>query len=839
MKKHKRIKREKKSSTDNRFALKSIITKFHSRLYNDSNISFQMIFDNSLDAILIIAPDGRIIMANSAACEMFGRTEKEIRQIGRNGIIDTTDPRFASALQEKERTGRYKGELACLHADGTKFPVELTSAVFNDNNGNPCTVMVIRDITKRIQSEEKIKKVNRLYAVLSEINEAIVRIDNQEKLLKEACRIAVETGGFRLCWIGVIEPGSVRVIPVADYGLSDDYLDMMKMSISPDVKEGRGPTGIAFREGRYSICNDIENDEMMLSWRESALEREYRSSASFPLIRSGEVYGVINFYSSQAGFFDKEEIKLLQELSSDISYSIESIEREKQRQKIEEERDRLFYYSIDMMSIAGFDGYFKQLNPSWEKTLGWTNEELMAKPNIEFVHPEDRKSTLEAAEDIVFRKEIKIHFLNRYQCSDGSYKWLSWNAVPLNKENLIFSVTRDVTELLKNEEQRKNLEAQLIQAQKLESLGTLAGGIAHDFNNILNIIMGYATLLQSRELNTDELSGSIETIMEASKRGADLIKQLLTFARKSETVFQSVQINDIIIEVRKLLRQTFPKTIEIIADLQADLPIIIADANQIHQVLLNLCVNARDAMQNGGSLSIFTRSMYGNLLNQHKPAESGRYIEIQVRDTGTGMEDSVKQKIFEPFFTTKEKGKGTGLGLALVYSIIKNHSGNIEVSSEPGKGTTVHIYFPVSETTTEIHQFHPKSIEEIPEGRGTILLIEDEKMLSEMLTTILVLKGYKVISANDGLQGIMAFQKYKEDIAVVITDLGLPQIGGEEVYKHIKAMDQGAKVILVSGNMDPETKARLFNAGARHFIQKPYMPDKILKIIKNVIEEAI
>ncbi len=810
------------------------------RAIRESEERFRMIFENNLDAFFLAEPDGKILMVNPAGCRMFGRSEKEICELGINSLVNSTGPMLNPGLEKRAKTGHFNGELTGIRANGERFPAEVTSVLFTDSDNKILASIIVHDINERKKAEENIKKLNRIYAVLSEINKSIVRIKDQQQLFEETCRIAVEIGEFRLCWIGIMDTESGYVIPIAQHGFSDGYLENIKISISGDKKEGRGPTGTALREGKYNICNDIENDERMLPWHEQALKRGYRSSTAFPLVRSGDVFGAINFYSSQPGFFNEEEVKLLEELSSDISYCVDTIERERQKQLIEKERDRLFNYSIDMMCVAGFDGYFRQLNPAWERTLGWTIDELMSKPYIEFVHPEDRENTVATTKELSEKKQIIYNFVNRFICRDGTYKWLSWNSVPLTEEGLIFAVTRDHTTQVNNENERKNLETQLVQAQKLESLGTLAGGIAHDFNNILNIIMGYASILESGDFDEDELPDFVKIIMDASMRGADLIKQLLTFARKTETIFKPVQINDIIIEIKKLLAETFPKTIKISLNLHSQLPLIIADASQIHQVFMNLCVNARDAMQNNGILSIYTKRLHSDDLKIQNPAVvAGEYIEIKVSDTGTGMDEITKKRIFEPFFTTKETGKGTGLGLALAYAIIQNHGGFIDVESEVGKGTSFYIYMPALERISDVFQPLAKITETDFKGFGTILLIEDERQHSELLATILVLKGFKVISAYDGLQGILEYRNHMKEITVVISDIGLPQLGGEEVFKQIKKLNPEAKIILISGFIDPEMKARLFEAGARHIIQKPYMPDKILRVIKDVIEEKI
>ena len=398
-------------------------------------------------------------------------------------------------------------------------------------------------------------------------------------------------------------------------------------------------------------------------------------------------------------------------------------------------------------------------------------------------------------------------------------------------------IYQDITERKRAEEEKKTLEAQLQQAQKLESLGTLASGIAHDVNNILCIILGYSTLLERRKEDPQKLSQSIEAITKAAQRGAALVTQLLIFARKHEALFESVSVNDMIKEINTLLQETFSKTIIISTSLQQDLPTIVADANQIHQVLLNLCVNARDAMPNRGTLSISTRTIEGGAVSSRFARATARqYVQIEVADTGIGMDESTRQRIFEPFFTTKGPGKGTGLGLAVVFGVVEHHSGFIDVRSAPGEGTSFTVYLPIPERAPEVSQRARKGVEEITGGTETILVIEDEEMLRDLAKAILVSKGYTVLTAEDGIQGVEMYRSHQDQIALVLSDLGLPILSGQDVFRRIREINPQAKVILASGFVDSETKSEMYKAGLEHFIQKPYSPDEVLLKVREVID---
>ena len=400
-------------------------------------------------------------------------------------------------------------------------------------------------------------------------------------------------------------------------------------------------------------------------------------------------------------------------------------------------------------------------------------------------------------------------------------------------------VMDDITERKRVEQEERSLEEQFHQVQKLESVGTLATGIAHDFNNILCIIIGHASLLEGLPANPDTIKKHTEAITKASIRGADLVKQLLTIARKSDVVFKSVILNDIVTEVARLLGETFPKTIAVSFHLEKDLPLIEADATQLNQVLLNLCVNARDAMPNGGTLTITLHREPGEMIRTRLPkATAHEYIVLSVADTGIGMDEATRLRIFEPFFTTKERGKGTGLGLSLVFSIMESHSGFIDVQSAPGKGTTVLCYFPVSQKPIGLEQVKDQSAEGVPGGSETVLLVEDEEMLRELAKAMLEAKGYTVLTACDGEEGVEVYQRHQTEIQLVISDLGLPKFGGDKLYRKLKMLNPRVHMILASGYIEPGMKAQILGEGVKAFIQKPYNLNEVLQAMRSVLDKA-
>jgi two-component system, cell cycle sensor histidine kinase and response regulator CckA len=386
---------------------------------------------------------------------------------------------------------------------------------------------------------------------------------------------------------------------------------------------------------------------------------------------------------------------------------------------------------------------------------------------------------------------------------------------------------------------RKRLEQHLLQAHKLESVSTLAGGIAHDFNNIFGIILGHTSLMERRLTDPEKLRKSTETITAAIQRGASLVQQLLTFAHKSNVQMGIIRLHDIFSDVHNLLNEIFPKTTEISIRSNPHVPSLVGDRSQVHQALLHLCINARDAMPEGGMLSVDARVITRDELDdKFGQAKDDAYICISVTDTGIGMDAMLQSRIFEPFFTTKETGKGTGLGLSFVYGVVTGHNGFIDVVSDIGRGTTFYLYFPVHPIDEVVQTVVTKESGDVEGGSETVLLVEDEHALLEIVADFLNDKGYKVIPAHDGIEAVELYRKFKDRIDVVISDIGLPKLGGLEVTRRIRDLNPNAKCILASGYTDSDESERIRISGGSHFIEKPYKPVELLLKLKEVLADS-
>lgn len=387
----------------------------------------------------------------------------------------------------------------------------------------------------------------------------------------------------------------------------------------------------------------------------------------------------------------------------------------------------------------------------------------------------------------------------------------------------------------KAEEERRKLEEQLFQAQKMESIGRLAGGVAHDFNNILTSIMGYAELLKLKLSDTSiRERQAADIIIKSAERASDLTRQLLAFARGGKYHPVPLIINDIIKQTINVSEKIFEKNIKVKYDLGKKLKPIEADKNQLDQVLTNIIINAKDAMPNGGELIFKTANVYldEEYTSKFQELKPGNYVKISIIDTGIGMPRSIKDRIFEPFFTTKGAGYGTGLGLATVYGIIKNHNGHITCTSEPGIGTTFTFYLPATEKEIILEENESKLIK----GEETILLVDDEEYVLDVAKRQLERLGYKAITAVDGIEAVDIYKKKKKKIDLVLLDMVMPNLAGKDTYRELKNINPDIKVVLISGFSQNAKATELLKEGALAFIQKPFKLYELSKTLAGVLK---
>jgi len=515
-------------------------------------------------------------------------------------------------------------------------------------------------------------------------------------------------------------------------------------------------------------------------------------------------------------------------------------------QRAEEKYRSIFENAVEGIFQSTPEGNFITVNPTLVRMLGYDSAEdlmesfnesknqLYTDPNhrSEFKRLLEEQGTVQRFENQVYRK-------------DRSVMWISESARTVRNaagEVLYYEGTvEDITGLKQAEAERRHLEEQLLQAQRIESLGLLAGGIAHDFNNLLTAIIGYAQLVDTRLGLGHPLNGEVKQIIDAGQRAATLTGQLLAFSRRQTLIRRPVNLNDTLSNLMNMLRRIIGGDVEIRFREAPEPYLVLADAVQIEQVIMNLAVNARDAMPDGGQLLIETRNITLDeaYCREHAWARPGKYTQIAVSDSGMGMDSEIQRRIFEPFFSTKQIGKGTGLGLAVVYGIVKQHEGLVHVYSEPGQGATFRIYlrayeFPVGD------EFEEPLGPTIRGGNETVLVAEDELTLRKLAKSLLEGLGYRVLLAADGEEAVNVYEQSSDQIDLVILDLIMPRMGGREAYERIcRIGNRECPVIFVTGYAPEILKSQLAESKVAELIEKPYELDVLARRVRDVLDAIV
>ncbi len=489
----------------------------------------------------------------------------------------------------------------------------------------------------------------------------------------------------------------------------------------------------------------------------------------------------------------------------------------------------------DIIIALDLDGAINYVGPRWEKILGHEKSEVLGKFFIHFAPVEDHPLLIQVFKEVRSRKKSVENIRWQYFRKDGQVRYFSGSSAPILDEqgNMIGAmvIARDITDY-------KKLEEQLLQAQKMESIGNLAGGIAHDFNNLLGGILGYASFVKKKMSPEDPLYHVVNSIERTAGQAAELTRQLLGFARRGKYQVKPINCNALIQDLIQFLGRTIDKQITLQVELDPQLHLIEGDEAQLQQSLINICLNARDAMPSGGTLKLITRNQIlprEIYLNQ-RGWKGGDYVRITLSDTGTGIPPEIQSQIFEPFFTTKEPGRGTGLGLSMVYGIIQNHGGYIDFKSGPDQGTTFELFLPSitgAVIPAESPVLHPTVTQK---GSETILIIDDEDIIRQLGADILEDVGYKVILAARGEEAIRLYQQQEQDIDLVILDVVMPGMGGKETFQKLKGINPKIKVLLSSGYSTDGEVGEILKEGVEGMVQKPYKDEELIEKVREILD---
>jgi PAS domain S-box-containing protein len=498
------------------------------------------------------------------------------------------------------------------------------------------------------------------------------------------------------------------------------------------------------------------------------------------------------------------------------------------------ERDRIWNVSRDLLLVADIDGTWRSINPAWTATLGWSEQDLLNKTSEWLEHPEEREKA-EAELGNLAQGRPTIRFENRFRHKDGSYRWLSWTAVP--DEGKIYAVARDVTSEKAAAERLKATEEALRQSQKMEAVGQLTGGIAHDFNNLLTGIIGALDLMKMRMAKgrADNVDRYIDAATTSANRAAALTHRLLAFARRQPLSPRSVNANQLVASLEDLLRRTIGEIIDLKIETAGNLWNTLCDPNQLESAILNLAINARDAMPDGGRLIIKTsNARLEGVLSANPALSPGDYICIVVTDTGTGMDADIVARAFDPFFTTKPIGQGTGLGLSMIYGFARQSNGHVIIDSEPGSGTSVKIYLPRYDGHAVSEPASPDQVGERRAAGQTVLIVEDEPVVRGIMTEMLQNEGYRIMEASDGPSGL---QILNQDIRVdlLVTDVGLPGMSGREFADYAREVRPGLRILFVTGYAQSAAMAKGFLQPGMDMITKPFDVDKFSQRVRDMV----
>ena len=656
----------------------------------------------------------------------------------------------------------------------------------------------------------------------------IMDIDVSLRVIMEAMKKRLD---FDRGMIMLADKEKTRLKYLIGYGYSpedEDYFKQVQFRL--DNPQSTGMAVESFKKQTPFLINNTDEIEKKISPKSMEFLRRVgtRAFICVPIVYKNESLGILmvdNPTSKRP--LTKGDLSLLMGIAPQIAISINNAVTYTKIRESEERFRSLSENTPDIVYALNNEGVFSYVNPAWERILGHSLSEVVGKKFVDFLKEEDSKKFQQLFDQVWSEKKIIRDILGTFLHKDGEERIFSASGAPNfdpdGNVNSLIGILRDITEQVL-------LENQLRQAKKMEAVGTLAGGIAHDFNNLLMGIQGYASLILLKTDETDPFYEKLVGINQQVQSGVDLTRQLLGFARGGKYEVKPIDINQVLQNSSEMFGRT-KKEIRIYRQFQEDLWTVEADQGQIGQALLNLYVNAWQAMPGGGSLYLKTQNIVITFRSSDQPYP-GKYILISITDTGEGMDKSVIERIFEPFFTTKEMGRGTGLGLAMVYGIVKSHGGSIYAKSQKGQGSTFSIYLPASEKKVVLEE---KPLEKPVRGQETILLVDDEEVILKVTREILESLGYLVMSANSGQEALSLFKEKYQEIDLIILDMVMPDLKGSQTYDGLKEVYPQVKVLLSSGYSIDGQAASLIERGCRAFIQKPYTVSELSKKVREVL----
>ncbi|MCM2358397.1 MAG: PAS domain S-box protein [Geobacteraceae bacterium] len=799
-----------------------------------SEEKFRLFFEESRDAIFVTDQEYRLINVNQSVVDLFGHAREEI--IGSNICETFCDSMCRHTLMEELLEKGYvrEVEVGLRKKDGSLLVCLLSASLRKSESGEILGFQgIFHDITKRKQAEEELIRQNEYLAALNETTKGLISRLDLKSLLNAIISRAGSLMKTNHSYIYLLNRTRDRMERESSTGVFTDFFDYL-------IKKGYGLVGKVWQTGLPLAVDDYQG----WSGRLPDPAREVlRAMVGIPLKSGAEVVGVIGLAHIEEGRpFGAAELDILTRFAELASLALDNAQlygearEELQERKRAEEQLRKLSHAVEQspVSVVITDpaGNIEYVNPKFTETTGYASEEVIGKnPRILKSAESPAAEYAHLWQTITAGHEWRGEFHNKKK--SGELYWELASISPIrNGEGAIthfIAVKEDITE-------RKKLENQLRHSQKMDAVGKLAGGIAHDFNNIMTAIIGYASILDMKLDQAGPLGNSVKQILFSAKRAATLTEGLLAFSRKQVSNPRPVKLNDIVRRVEKILERLIGEDIELNTALSVADPVVMADPLQIEQVLMNLATNARDAMPEGGRLSIATDqiTLDERFVMSHGMGRAGTYAKLTVADTGGGMAQETVKRVFDPFFTTKEVGKGTGLGLSIVYGIIEKHNGSISCYSEPGMGAIFTMFIPA--IRAKVVEAAPEAALQLVGGTETILMAEDDGVVRKFARELLEEYGYKFIAAVDGEDAVLKFRENRDAVQLLILDLIMPRKNGREAYEEIRQLNPGVKVIFSSGyEADIIQRKGKLEAGL-NYLAKPVTPEKFLSKIREVLD---
>ncbi|MBV9387861.1 MAG: PAS domain S-box protein [Chroococcidiopsidaceae cyanobacterium CP_BM_ER_R8_30] len=767
----------------------------------------------------------RNIYTSPQIAQILGYTQQQIRAMGEAILPTLAHPDDLARIQEhiKHFATAAEGEVVeteyrMRHANGEWRWFHSRNTLFAKRaDGLPVQVLgTAQDITEQKQAEEKLKAHTHQQAAVAQLSQLALANADPTTVMNQAVALVAQT----------LEVEYSKVLEL----LSDGNNLLLRAGVGwQEGLVGRATVGAMIdSQAGYTLLSHqpvvVEDLRKETRFSGPPLLHDHNVASGMSVIIHGQnrPFGVLGAHTTRLRTFTQDDIHFLQVIANVLATAIE---RKWNEQKISEQA-ALLDISTDAIAVRDLTHHILFWNSSAEKLYGWKAGEVLGKNTSELLYKYSPE--LEEALDIVVKKgewwgELRqVTKLGKEIIVNSRWTLMRDEQ---GQPKSILTVDTDMTE-------KKQLEAQLLRTQRLESLGTLASGIVHDLNNVLAPLLMSVELLEM-EL-PDEYSQRLKTMEANIKRGAALVKQVLSFVRGVEGERTILQVRHLILEIEQIIKQTFPKSIEVCRNISPDLWTVSGNATQLHQVLMNLVVNARDAMPDGGTLSIYAENLFidAHYAQMHLEADVGAYIVIIVSDTGTGIPPEILERIFEPFFTTKKAELGTGLGLSTVTGILKSHRGFVSVTSEVGKGSQFQVYLPAVEGTQK------QQVEAVELSKGNkelILVVDDETSIREITKTALLTHNYKVLTAEDGIEAIALYAQHKDEIIVVLMDLMMPSLDGVITIRTLQKMNPLIKVIAISGFMSNQKIAEVASMGVKAFLSKPCTAKELLQTIDGVL----